>query len=167
MTTLLPESDQRAFIAALMGEDELGVVVRAHIHIEAVLLQLLDRMVVDSAKLKKLDLDYAQRVNLALALGLKLQYGAPLLALGSLRNAFAHRPDAKLSKDRVDNLYKSLAADDRQLVQRCYESTNSKMLRKAPGLRSLPPKDQFVLMATTMRAMLIAASRHVESGDAA
>ena len=166
MVTSVPESDQSAFIAALMGEDELGVVVRAHIHIEAVLLQLLDRMVADPAPLKKMDLDYAHRVNLALALGLKPQYGPPLLALGSLRNAFAHRPDTKLSKDRVDNLYKSLAADDRQVVQRCYESTNSKMLREAPGLRSLSPKDQFVLIATTMRAMLIAARRHMDGGDA-
>ena len=160
------ELDTTAFIAALMGEDELGVVVRAHIHIESVLLRLLDRMVVDPASLKKMDLNYSQRVNFALTLGLKAQHGPPLLALGTLRNAFAHRPETKLSKDRVDNLYKSLGAEDRKLVQRCYETTNSKMLREAPGLRSLPPKDQFVLMATVMRGMLIAAVMQMEGGDA-
>ena len=160
------ELDTTAFIAALMGEDELGVVVRAHIHIESVLLRLLDRMVVDQASLKRMSLDYGQRVNLALALGLKAQHGPPLLAVGTLRNAFAHRPETKLSKDRVDNLYKSLGAEDRQVVQRCYEASNSKMLREAPGLRSLPPKDQFVLMATVMRGMLIAAGMQMEGGDA-
>src|SRR5262249_20964099 len=142
------DTDDALFIAALLGEDELGVVVRAHIHVEAALLQLLDRMIVHPAPLEKMGLDYSQRVNLGMALGLKAKHGPPLLALGTLRNAFAHRPGTKLTKDRVDNLYKAFASDDRVTVQKCYEATKVTMGASVPGFRSLGPKDQFVIMAT-------------------
>lgn len=39
------DPSEAAFVGALFGEDELGVVVRAHIHIEAKLLELLELVV--------------------------------------------------------------------------------------------------------------------------
>lgn len=152
------DKDEPAFVAALMGEDELGVVVRAHIYIEARLFELLHRFVTDRKHLERMDLDYAQCVHLAIALGLKSQHAPPLLALGSLRDAFAHRPDTKLTKDRVDNLYKALSSDDKNLVHEAYTRTNSQMLKTVgPNFRALSPKDQFILIAVTLRSMLSAA----------
>jgi len=154
---IIVDKDEPAFIAALMGEDELGVVVRAHIYIEARLLELLDHFVIDRKHLGQMDMDYAQRVHLAIALGLKSQHAQPLLALGRLRNAFAHRPDSKLSKNCVDNLYKALSSGDKELVHAAFLRTNSQMLKTiGPSFRALSPKDQFILIAVTLRSMLSA-----------
>ena len=152
------DKDEPEILAALMGEDELGVVVRAHIYVEARLLELLHHFVTDQKYLERMELDYAQRVHFAVALGLKSQHAPPLLALGSLRNAFAHRPNTKLTKDRVDNLYKALSSDDKNLVHAAYIRTNSQMPKTVgPNFRALSPKDQFILIAVTLRSMLSAA----------
>lgn len=99
-------AEQSQFLEVVRGEDELGVVIRSHIYVESALVYLLKQLVVDGAYLEKLNLDYAQRVNLAVTLGLKATHAPPLLALGAIRNAFAHRLDTRLTKDRVDSLYK-------------------------------------------------------------
>lgn len=151
--------DQDAFIKALMGEDELGVVVRAHIHIEAWLNEVLSRLGVNMDYLQKAQLEYHQRVHLAVALGLKTQHRSLLLAFGNLRNAFAHNIKATLSNERVNNLYNALSPEDKEIVQRVYQSTDAKV--SAPGeaksLRALEPKDQFVILATAVHGMLRAA----------
>ncbi len=105
------------FFAVLDAEDELGAVIRAHIHIESCLNALLDGWMVSPTHLAKMQLEYAQKVDLAVALGLKEQYSAPLRALGTLRNAFAHRPGIALTKDRADSIYKALHQDDKNLVR--------------------------------------------------
>ena len=161
--------DEDAFIAALMGEDELGAVIRGHIYVEATLLTLLAGFVVSEKHLNQMGLDYFQHVNLAIALGLKVEYGPPLHALGTLRNAFSHKLNASLSRDRVNGLYKTLSSEDRTMVQTIYEKTNRKM-RQEPGtrFRNLPPKDQFILIAVALRFMLVAAAHELsEAGGAA
>ena len=151
--------DQDTFIKHLLGEDELGVVVRAHIHIEAWLNELLSRMGVDMKCLDKAELEYHQRVHLAVALGLKKQHCSPLLAFGSIRNAFAHNINATLTKERVTNLYNTLSPEDQEIAQRVYKSTNAKLNASGQpnSLRGLEPKDQFVILATAVHGMLRAA----------
>ncbi|MES1930822.1 hypothetical protein SADO_16303 [Salinisphaera dokdonensis CL-ES53] len=158
--------DQDTFVKDLVGEDELGVVIRAHIHIEAWLNEVLSQLVVDMEYLEKAQLEYHQRVNLAIALGLKEQHRSPLLAFGKLRNAFAHNVGQKLTKDRVDNLYKSLSPEDKVIAHRVYESTRSELDTGGEyrSLRELDPKDQFVLWATALHGMLRAAVKQLR-GD--
>jgi hypothetical protein len=147
-----PSEDK--FVAALRGEDALGVVIRAHIHIEAKLVELL-QLLLDASALDRMRLDYAQRVHLAVALGLKAEHAPPLLALGSLRNAFAHRIDTALDANRVENLYSTLSPTDKEAVQTAFARTDSQMKANlGPSFRNLPPQDQFVLIAVTLRAML-------------
>jgi hypothetical protein len=50
-----------AFFGVLFGEDELGVVVRAHIHIEAKLLELLELLVPAPTYLERMDLDFGAK----------------------------------------------------------------------------------------------------------
>jgi hypothetical protein len=147
-----------AFKNALESEDELGLVVRAHIHIEASLNQFLDGKVVHSSHLKKMQLDYAQKTHLAISLGLLPEYASPLLALGTLRNAFAHHPDTQLTQDRVKALYDSLSSEDKALVQDSHQSARKKRLdSKIPTFSRLPPKAQFILLAISIRALLLVA----------
>jgi hypothetical protein len=152
------DKDEPAFIAAPKGEDELGMVVRAHIYVEARLLELLRKRVIHLEFLDKMRLGYAQRVDLAFALGLKQQYAKPLHALGTLRNAFAHEPETHLTKDRVDGLYKTFSAQDKSVLYTAYVRTKEKTRsRTETHFRALPSKDQFILIAVTLRSMLTAA----------
>lgn len=156
------DPSEAAFVGALFGEDELGVVVRAHIHIEAKLLELLELVVADPEYLERMDLDFGQRVNLAVALGLKSEHAPALSALGTLRNAFAHRLDAQLSEDRVNNLYAALSAGDKEIVQLAYYRTNTQLGKSdAPPFKKLSPKERFILISVALRAMLMTAIREI------
>ena len=150
-----PRSDEAEFQAALRGEDLLGVVVRAHIRIELCLNDLVTSLVVDRAAVDKMNLEYAQLVHLAVALGLKDEYAPPLLAMGTLRNHFAHRADAQLGRQEITNLFKALPANDRGLVVQAYDRTKTQLDQKAlPSFRQLPPKEQLVFIAIGLRAAL-------------
>jgi len=149
---------EAAFVGALFGEDELGVVIRAHIHIEAKLLELLELLVVDPKPLEQMDLGFTQSVKLAIALGLKSEHAPGLSALGTLRNAFAHRLDVKLSEDRVNNLYEALSPSDKEIVHVAYSRTNDEMGRSdAPPFVKLSAKERFILISVALRAMLMTA----------
>jgi len=148
-----------AFFKALQSEDELGLVVRAHIHIEAKLLEFLE-VLADAQSLNKMDLDYGQRVHLAVALGLKEEHAKGLHALGSIRNVFAHKLDSTLSDERVTNFYKSLGPTDKAAVQQAYERTETNMKQhEGRKFNHLSPKDRFVLIAVSLQAVLIMAIR--------
>lgn len=152
------------FISSLRGEDELGVVIRAHTHIEASVNELLALFVPFPKYLDDMNLGYAQKVRLACAHGLKKQHLAPLLAMGKIRNAFAHKLNAKLTRDRVSELYGSFSSDDRKVVHLSYEKTKSQMLvEKGPDFRKLEPKDQFILMAVSLKALVVIAVHEIRT----
>lgn len=158
------DPSEAAFFGALFGEDELGVVVRAHVHIEAKLVELLELLVKDPKALERMDLAFGQRVNLAVALGLKAEHAPALLALGRCRNVFAHRLDAQLTDDRINSLYETLSAGDKDIVQGAYDRTNAQMGRSdASPFKNLSPKERFILISVALRAMLIIAIREVQS----
>jgi hypothetical protein len=62
-----PQIDE-SFLRAIQNDDSLGAVIRAHLHIEAELNQFIQTMVPSPDQLP--DLRYAQKVDLACALGL-------------------------------------------------------------------------------------------------
>lgn len=156
------------FIQVLTGEDELGIVIRAHTHIEASLNELLELMVPYPKFIDEMNLPYAQKARLACALGVKKQHLPPLLVMGKLRNTFAHSLNAKLTKERVDELYNCLSKDDRTVVHMSYERTKTQMLReRGPDFRKLDPRDQFILMAVSLKALIVIAVREIRGrGDA-
>lgn len=150
------------FIQSLQAEDELGLVVRAHIHIEARLIELLS-LLADAKALEKMDLDYCQRVHLAVALGLKEEHSKGLLALGTLRNAFAHKLGSSLTETRVRNLYEALCTDDKTGVQQAYAKTERTLNQHdQKKFQALPPRDRFVLISVALRGVLLLAIREAE-----
>lgn len=160
------ESTLDDFISVLNGEDELGAVIRAHIHIEALLLELLGLLVKDEVALRKLNLEFSQTVDLAIALGLGPEHAKGLRAFGKLRNEFAHNLNSKLSASRIDNLYESLSTTDKEVVQLAYVRTNSQLGVSPPSFKDLTPKEKFVLIAVALRGMLQVALLEVrKAGD--
>jgi hypothetical protein len=153
-TVVSPEEDAE-FVRAVLAEDDLSVVVRSHIHVENRLLKFIELTCPASKHLKKMELDFSQQVQLALALGLPEDCGPPLHAIGNMRNAFAHSLAAKLSKDRVDAFYKAFSARDKLVVQATYDRLQQAATEpKLPALRKLEPKGQFVFLATSLRSMV-------------
>jgi hypothetical protein len=104
------------FFAALEGEDDLGVVLRAHIHIEHELKEYILTVAPKPEHIKFSDYEYSGVVALALALGLDGKLKPSLLAIGSIRNSFAHKMEMKLTRHDANNLYSVLSADNKSSV---------------------------------------------------
>jgi hypothetical protein len=149
-----PKKDQiDKFIGVLFGEDELGAVVRAHIHVEAKLLELLGLLVKDESYLRRLNLEFSQHVDLAIALGLNSEHAKGLRAFGNLRNDFAHKLNSELSKERVTSLYEALSSKDKESVHKAFKKTATENQIDIT-FNDLTPKKQFILITTALHASL-------------
>ena len=140
------KNNRKEFYKALMGEDELGLVVRAHIYVEHELIEFIKQHCEPCAKAKEA---YASRVRRAINLGLSKMLKGPLEELGSIRNAFAHRLDASLTESVVQKLHETFDNDMKLGIQHSYDSllTNSCESKQPAHYTQLSPKDRFVLYA--------------------
>ena len=84
------------FYEALLNEDELGSVLKAHLHIEYHIDKILNRLTPYPDDLPALK--YSEKVCLICALGVKKEYKPILHTLGTIRNNFAHDPFSKINK---------------------------------------------------------------------
>jgi hypothetical protein len=148
----------KTFYASLRGEDDLGVVVRAHIHIEHELRQFVLIAAPAPTEVNFDRMTFEATVRLALVVGLPSHFRTALAAFGSLRNKFAHKLDMVLGKKEVADIYAALSPT----MKRIHRSTYEKM-RVGERMDSLPadplqlsPRDQFTLMAVSTRTGLIA-----------
>ena len=110
--------DQR-FYDDLEVEDTLGLVVKAHIHLEEEINNLLNLFLPCPKALADMEteLENSQKVHLAAALGLDKDLVAPLKSLGRLRNDFAHDLKTELTEEREKSLYKTLAEKNKKGLQ--------------------------------------------------
>ncbi|MDQ6987716.1 MAG: hypothetical protein Q9M25_07935, partial [Mariprofundaceae bacterium] len=116
-----------ALSAALRDDDDLVAVVRSHLFVEIQVNRLIEGLLPYPCEIEKSRFGWPQRVELSLALGLKAQYGAPLKKLGTIRNKFAHRPDAKLEEKDVKELYQCLHQEDKDIVLESYARTQNQV----------------------------------------
>lgn len=155
-------TNNEALTEVLNGEDDLGAVIRAHIHIESSLNSLIESHFEFPEQIKKLNLEFHQKVIVAQAIGLKSEYATPLNTLGTLRNNFAHRLDTELGKNEIESLYKSLKGDDKQIIQNAYLRTKKEFKMKRPkSVTKLEPREQFTLIIISIQAVLIAAIKEL------
>ncbi len=152
----------------LNGEDDLGAVIRGHIHIESSLNKLIETHFEFPEYIKKLNLEFHQKVLVAQAIGLKPQYAKSLNTLGTIRNNFAHRLETKLGKNEIESLYKAFEGNDKQIIQNAYLKTNKELKRKGPkSLTKLEPRQQFTLIVVSIRALLLTAIKELEDEKSA
>ncbi len=146
------------FRQALQQDDELGCVVRAHLHIEHLVDKLLQHHFPRAEALEKMNLEYSAKVTLLEAFDYNPFVTTPLLAIGKLRNDFAHKLEFVLSADRMDALYNSFEQDGKAAVQNAYQRTRQNLGAAAPKkMANLNPKDRFVLYAAAIWSMLVVA----------
>jgi hypothetical protein len=156
-------TSQHDLIKVLMGEDELGAVIRAHLLVESELLRLFELLTPYPKHIDKLNLGYSKKVDLALALGLNSQYGPPLKKFGYIRNDFAHKPGAEITSKHVNDLYGAFSQRDRQVILDAFERTK----KQIEGSRNvefdlLEPKEKFVLIVVVLQSILLAANINLE-----
>lgn len=151
-----PATDE-AFFDALRGEDALGAVVRAHIHIEARLQRVLEALTPHPKHLPSLR--YEQQVKLAVALGLDERILTALTKLGNIRNSFAHRLDVTLTDATVDDLFASLSEKDRETILNAYKSTKEQLGLEWPAYENIDARQRFVTIAVALDKFLIVAEK--------
>ncbi|MFG1317684.1 hypothetical protein [Xanthobacter autotrophicus] len=143
------QDQMAAFNKALLGEDPLGVVIRAHIYIEHQVIEFIRARMSPPEALDALELDYAGRVKLALALGLPAEFKAALSFIGTLRNQFAHRLDAKIDKQTANSFEVAIGAA-KAIAHDNYIATKAKTGQTAAPIKQLTPDDRAILYFVTL-----------------
>jgi hypothetical protein len=138
---------------ALGNEDELGIVVRAHIHIEHELREFVTLAAPNPEALKFSEMDFEGTVRLALVLGLDPELKPPLNAAGSLRNKFSHRLEMKLGEQEVNNLFAALTPDKKKTMQQTYNTIMEK--RHGRKLHDAPVRDRIEMFFIMLFSQLI------------
>lgn len=155
--------DDDTFVKALLEEDELGAVIRCHIHIESAIDRLIKNSVTDYSQILKMHLDYFQKIHLAAAIALPAEYISPLASLGKIRNKFAHNLDTKISKSSMNDLYKSFSPRQKELIQIAFKNTKTKLpLKDKNKISDLTPKDQLSIYSMALRIQILATALALE-----
>lgn len=153
----MEESDARLkkLLRALDAEDALGMVIRAHIHIESMLIGLVEREIKNPEFMPK-GLRYEQRVSLACALGLRGDVHPALRALGEIRNAFGHKPDTRLDRPMVAKLLNAFSQDHKDAIAAFHEDLYSiaESGVKNKRLNEASPREQFISCVLHLYAVL-------------
>jgi hypothetical protein len=151
------------FVTALLAEDELGVVVRAHIHIENRVIEYLNLLMVESKLLADAKLGYYQKVLMMCALGFEPGFKSAFVKLGEMRNKFSHDLNAKLTAKTVADLYTVLPAFGKAGVKSALTATKSLgNYTQFDRVSDLPPREKFILIAINLERIVFAASELIE-----
>ncbi|WP_415883805.1 hypothetical protein ACMXYN_04650 [Neptuniibacter sp. PT8_73] len=144
------------FEQALFNEDELGSVIKAHLHIEYLINEVLILLAPSPQHINSLKLDYAGKITLLCILGMNPEFKPMLSTLGTMRNNFAHDPFYKLDKSTVKNLYNSLPPVDKENFHNAVRETrNSEEHRHVKPYKELSPRDQFILIVVVIRTIIL------------
>ena len=136
------------FIQDLQREDDVGLVLLGHIHIEHQLIELISEVLPFPDRCDWQKINYATKVALAHSCGLPEQLRETLAKIGRLRNEFAHNLDAAISKKGVLALYNGLPGFYREAIIGTYHVMNRGPFQ---GPAKLPPRDLLVLVLLNTR----------------
>ena len=134
------------------AEDDLGLVVRGHIHVEHELREFIKVAIPKPDELGRME--YSGRVRLALACGLRSNLKAPLNAVGKLRNDFAHQLGMNLTAERVDNIYNSMDKHDKDATLYSYS-----VITPGSGPEAFNPRARMVMLFLCLWAPIVAETR--------
>ena len=157
----IPASDD-TFFQALLGEDPLGAVVRAHIHVEARVNLVLAALTPHPRHLP--NLRYEQRARMAVALGLHEEILQPLKVLGDIRNEFAHSLDVTLTDAMVERLWQSFSKNDQETILEAFSITHDQLGQHGmPEYAKSDARHRFVTMAVAIDKYLIVAENEARN----
>ena len=137
--------DNVDFKSLVIDKSELEQVVYTHIYIENIIINFLNEYCSQSQHIKDIRLDYFGRVHLSLALGLSSELKSPLTCLGKMRNDFAHKPEQKIDKSRINNFYNSFSSTHREEIYNTAKELGIFGLNEGKSWQSIDPRDKFFM----------------------
>jgi hypothetical protein len=149
----------------LIGDDPLGMVLRAHMHIEEELIKFIAAR---GQPEKDLPRGYARCADLAVELGLPQDFRKQLVVLGRLRNRFAHQPNTLIDLSDAEAFDAAHDPND-NVVDYAYSSTLSKLDDKdrKPSVKDLEPKQRVILHIITLWAGIAVTTAKITGAVAA
>jgi hypothetical protein len=127
-------------VAALLSQDDIGLVVRGHIYIENELDKFIQAALPRPGELEMME--YSARVQLALACGLRPTLKTPLKAIGKLRNSFAHKLGTTLTEQHVNQMHDTLSKDDRKALEVAFLRTATELMGRPVTLKGLKARQR-------------------------
>jgi hypothetical protein len=143
------------FIADLQREDDLGLVVRGHLHIEHQLIELAAARLPFASRIDWNEISFRAKLEIAYACGLPEDRKKLISSLNSLRNKFAHRLDATIHKADVVGIYNALSSNIRETIKGAHQKMG---LGAFPGPASLEPRDLLIHLFISARQATKAAA---------
>jgi hypothetical protein len=111
-----PEVEQ--FLDAISREDNLGAIIRGHLHVESKLIQLIESALPEPGAIDLGRLQFPTKLELAVALGLITEdEKRGLAALNSLRNKLAHNVHYELVEMDQRQLFNALPKTVREALK--------------------------------------------------
>jgi hypothetical protein len=157
---LIPGLAERdiSFYSALQGEDDLGLIIRAHIHIEHELREFVLAAAPSPKSVKFPEMEFEATLRLALILGLSEECRSAVAAIGSLRNRFAHTLTSALNEQEANNLYAALSPTLKEHAQKTYLKLNADRPShdRPDQFKQLPPRDRVIFCLILLRSVLVA-----------
>lgn len=142
------------------GEDDMGVVIRSQIIVEQCLNSFIESNMKFPENFKKMRMEYSMTIMLALSFGLHPRFKPTLNALGKIRNEFAHKLRPDISKQDVNNLYKTLDPKVKEMLHCGVNGVNADFFT-LPPFEELNNKLKYILMVTVVVASLDAALKRL------
>ena len=136
------------FFQDLQREDDVGLVLLGHIHIEHQLIELISAVLPFPERCDWQKINYATKVTFAHSCGLPERLKEPLTKIGRLRNDFAHKLDAAISTESIMALYNGLPELDRETLKASYHAMGA---GNFPGPSKLPARDLLTLILLGVR----------------
>lgn len=143
-------------MADLQREDDVGLVLRGHLHVEHQLIELASMHLPFAGRCDWGRISYRAKVELAHGCGLPEDLQKLLIRLGALRNRFAHVLDVSLSTQSVLELYNVLSERLRDGLRFSYEAMG---LGAFEGPSNIDPHELLALIFLTARQATKAAAQ--------
>ena len=145
----------------LTREDDVGLVLRGLLHIEYQLIEIANAVLPFGERCAWGKFPYQVKVEFAFACGLPREVRSVLLKLGKLRNDFAHKLDAAISKKSALDLYNCLSTKHRTVLQDSYKVMMSESVF---SLDTIEPRDLVTLIFLNMHSATKAAALALQRG---
>ena len=136
------KQEKQLFIA-LKQEDDVGLVIRGHLHIEHQLTEYISKILPYPEKCDWEKVGYSGKVELALSCGLPSNIRPILEKLGELRNDFTSNLDAMIEPNWVLDTYSSLPKHLKSGLEKSYKTMDLDLQNKTSKLNT---KDLLVLI---------------------
>lgn len=117
----------KQFFSDLAHEDNIGLVLRGHLHVEHQLIRFISNQLLYPERIDWGKINYSGKVELALACGLDIDIHPGLAYLETLRNRFASSLNAAIDSNWVLNAYIGLPQSIKNDVELAYKGLGKRI----------------------------------------